>query len=1064
MLRAAFAYLLVTALCTPDARAQIRTDGSLGHPAQTLTGPNFVIPQSLGLVSGANLFQSFSTFNLASGEAAYFTTTSAGIANIISRITGGSPSILNGNINVLAASGAPNFFFINPSGVTFGNGASINVPAGLHVSTASYLKFADGNFYSDTVHTSTFSTLAPEAFGFLGTSRATVSLSDGSALIQSNAPVSVVAGDVSVDDSAIGTFGTGDVRVAAVGMDRIEVPLTGALPLLHGDFQVLDGAEIFSSATALNGGNVLVSAGNITVDAKASPYFTGIYSDAPQGSSGNAGSVQILAAGTLSMNNAGAISATTESSGNVAGMNVTVAGNIALQNGAQIYSSTSSTGNTGPMLVSAGGPITMTSQAAISATTAGSGLSGPLQVASAATLSLTTGAEIYAASYGTGNAGDVRVQAASILIDGAGGQGATGILDYAAKGGGSGNAGDLDVTVTGNATLADGAFINAASFGPGNAGNINLVVGGNLLVGSTSLIGADALSSGAAGTVAVSAANVTLTGSQTGVTGIGSSSQHLQSGPAGAVSVSTPGALTITNGASITTSSSSEFDAGAVKISAGSVYMSADGNAIFETGISADALGGNGNAGSIDVAVAGSMIVRDGADILANSDFSSGNSGQIKITAGSLKIDGAGTTAQISSDMLSLNPNGRGGDVEVNVSGPLTILGAGSISADTYVYGSAGSVAVAAQDITLNGQDTVIGAAISSTSHSTFAGANSAGSVAVNSPGTIVLMDNGSISSSTREVGSAGLVSVAANDIDITGFLSGIYAEVLSGSGVAGSVMVTAGNSITLSDLAEISIASAATATPPNTVPALLSISAPNIMLSKGAAINALALGNAPASDILIKFSQDLILDPSAISTQSVSGNGGSITIQGGQLLELDRSHITTSVSGPSGNGGDISIRSTALVLDSGSIQANTVAANANGGNVSINVDALVPSGSTLFVGGDTPYPFLPYVFGFNVIQAAAPTGLSGTINISSPALDLSSSLSALAEKLLTDTGLGRDRCHGALGSSLAQGGRGGFAPSARELARADGQINQAAVARLDKALQLAAFSGNCVH
>jgi filamentous hemagglutinin family protein len=310
--------LLALAEAGPAA-AQIHTDGSLGHPAQALTGPNYVIPQSLGLLSGQNLFQSFSTFNLASGEAAYFTTSSSGIANIISRVTGGSASLLNGNINVVAASGAPNFFFINPAGVTFGNGATINVPAALHVSTASYVKFPDGRFYSDTAHVSTFSALAPEAFGFLGNSRATITVADGAYLIEGSAPVSVVAGDIVVDDGAIGTFGPGDVRVAAVGMDAVEVPFSGPLPPGHGNLQVTNGANIFTTATGQDGGNVLVSAGNITVDSQGSGYFTGIYSDAPQGSTGNAGSVQILASGALTLSNVGAITATTESSGNVGG-------------------------------------------------------------------------------------------------------------------------------------------------------------------------------------------------------------------------------------------------------------------------------------------------------------------------------------------------------------------------------------------------------------------------------------------------------------------------------------------------------------------------------------------------------------------------------------------------------------------------------------------------------------------------------------------------------------------------------------------------------------------------
>ena len=69
--------------------------------------------------------------------------------------------------------------------------------------------------------------------------------------------------------------------------------------------------------------------------------------------------------------------------------------------------------------------------------------------------------------------------------------------------------------------------------------------------------------------------------------------------------------------------------------------------------------------------------------------------------------------------------------------------------------------------------------------------------------------------------------------------------------------------------------------------------------------------------------------------------------------------------------------------MNSGFVQANTAAANASGGTVSISALNLIPAGNTIFIGGNTPYAFQPGIFGFNVIQAAAPTGISGTIHTS---------------------------------------------------------------------------------
>ena len=160
-----------------SAFAGIITDTSLGHASQTLSG-NMTISQQMGMVAGANLFQSFQSFNINPGESANFTTSTNGISNVISRVTGGSSSQINGQLSLTPCTGcgAPNFFFINPAGVTFGAGASVNVPEALHVSTADSVKFPDGNYNADLSKISTLSIAPPEAFGFLGNTRATITI------------------------------------------------------------------------------------------------------------------------------------------------------------------------------------------------------------------------------------------------------------------------------------------------------------------------------------------------------------------------------------------------------------------------------------------------------------------------------------------------------------------------------------------------------------------------------------------------------------------------------------------------------------------------------------------------------------------------------------------------------------------------------------------------------------------------------------------------------------------------------------------------------------------------
>src|SRR5204863_3084304 len=90
------------------------------------------------------------------------------------------------------------------------------------------------------------------------------------------------------------------------------------------------------------------------------------------------------------------------------------------------------------------------------------------------------------------------------------------------------------------------------------------------------------------------------------------------------------------------------------------------------------------------------------------------------------------------------------------------------------------------------------------------------------------------------------------------------------------------------------------------------------------------------------------------------------------------------------------------------------------------------------FIGGSEPIAFASGVFGLNVIQAAAPTGVSGAIELTSPVLDTSGALSGLGAAPLDTTLVGRSPCRLAAGSSLALAGRGGLAPSARDGFRLD--------------------------
>jgi len=148
--------------------AEISTDGTVGAKTQ-LSGPNFTISQDLGTTKGQNLFHSFDTFSINQGQSAHFTGGSS-IKNVVSRVTGGDISTINGALT--SDIGSQGFYFINPNGVVFGANASVDVPASFHVSTSDKLNFADGaEFNAINPSASTLTISDPTDFGFGGCER-----------------------------------------------------------------------------------------------------------------------------------------------------------------------------------------------------------------------------------------------------------------------------------------------------------------------------------------------------------------------------------------------------------------------------------------------------------------------------------------------------------------------------------------------------------------------------------------------------------------------------------------------------------------------------------------------------------------------------------------------------------------------------------------------------------------------------------------------------------------------------------------------------------------------------
>jgi filamentous hemagglutinin family protein len=265
--------LWLAALLT-HSHAQVTLDGSLG-PRGPLQGPNYRIDAELGQLRGSNLFHSFGEFNVPTRGSATFSGPQT-IVNIVSRVTGGQPSAIDG----LLRSEIPgaNLYLLNPSGVLFGPNASLDVQGSFHVSTADYVRFADrATFFANLGQESVLTVAPPEAFGFLGQTPAPSLVQESVLRVPTGKTLSIIGGDIEIVGGPLGVLWapSGQIQLASVaspGEVRFS-PLEMALDLQVDSFARLGRLALsqgaFLDARGNGGGSVLIRAGRMWVDGSA---------------------------------------------------------------------------------------------------------------------------------------------------------------------------------------------------------------------------------------------------------------------------------------------------------------------------------------------------------------------------------------------------------------------------------------------------------------------------------------------------------------------------------------------------------------------------------------------------------------------------------------------------------------------------------------------------------------------------------------------------------------------------------------------------------------------------
>ncbi len=618
--------LLHTTPCS--SQGHVVLDGTLGSSGP-LSGPNFNITSGLGKTVGNNLFQSFSQFDLVNGDVATFSGP-ANIHNVLARVTGGSLSSIDGTIES-SIQGA-NLFFINPFGVLFESNAKINVSGSFAVTTASYIKLADGGRFDAVNPGDSILTAAPvSAFGFSGTPGSiSFAANQGTLGVNAGQSFSVIGGDIMINGATIQAPG-GRVNL-------VSVKSAGELALDVTDFTALPNTTAFSSL------------GQITVQ-----------NQSVINASADGGGQVVIRGGTLMVQNS-LIEANTLGAFDGKGIDINVTGNLVV-NGGAISTDTSGSGDGGSLNITAGA-ITLNAEGSttlfgiLSDDVSGSGNGGNVNIATP-TLDILNGARVSAATGGVGNGGNVTVSANRIDIDAQNAQGPeaplTGFaVSSQSMDAGGGNAGSIVIRPLSGALslqVVNGGLISANTQGGGAGGGIDIIADSILLDGQGASIGtgiaATTFSTGAAGEITIHQ-----TRTLTMLNGATIDAETHGSGAGGDIDIAAK-TIDMESSSAISAGTIGHGPGGGITLTAKTIHV--DGNNTQVTAGNDDGFDGDAPAGDIIIRT-GSLDVLNGAAVSAL--VKAGNGGNISITAhSSIDVLNAGITASA--------PKGDGGNVTI---------------------------------------------------------------------------------------------------------------------------------------------------------------------------------------------------------------------------------------------------------------------------------------------------------------------------------------------------------------------------------------------------------------
>jgi filamentous hemagglutinin family protein len=695
-------------------------DGKFGTSGP-LSGPNYDITGGMGRTVGNNLFHSFSQFNLSAGDVANFSGP-ANIQNILARVTGGNASSIDGTIR--SSINGANFFLINPAGVLFGPNAAIDVSGSFAVSSANYLKLANGARFVASLGAddSVLTTDPVVAFGFLNGAAGSITV-QGTLQVPEGKTLSVVGGDISLTGgkllAANGQINLVSAKAAGdVAIDPVTAAIDARSISTQGRIDINSGAMV--DASGEGGGQVMICGGRLVI--------------ADQGTS---------------------VKADTLGTQNGRGIDVELTEGLELRNGAQITTSTFGTGKGGDIAITApsilleGDSFENTPRIASETFSSDPGGTGGSIIFHADSMTLNGAAEISTSTFGAANAGKIDITASALRLIGSD-FALTQIMANANPFESSDAGAGGDIVIHANSVEIDnGAGLTALTTGSGNAGTIDIHTHSLTMHGGG--IGVTTAFTGNGGAVRIQANTVTMdqgNGAPSVITALTTAD-----GVGGTISLDLGGSLRILNGSFISSDTLGPSDGGSINIHAGSISLDKGSSIACSS--------------PVDVGRAGEIFMRADNSILLNrnsfvSTSAPGSSG------GNITI-GSGSTIRILHSQITAEAGLDGGNISLTAP-QLTYLLHSTITAQADTtgsgFGNGGNLTIDPSFLVLNN-----GGLISKSSF------GNGGNINIL---TDYFFESASTIDASAPFGLPGTVRVTAPEVDLSGSLIALPENLLS--------------------------------------------------------------------------------------------------------------------------------------------------------------------------------------------------------------------------------------------------------------------------------------------